>query len=155
MCTLCVPICIEFAACLRVYPDFFLCLWIPHVCVCFCVCLRVCVCVRGRERKKQHVCLRVLNLCFALKDREGGMGSQSVPLQINSLIPHPSFLQNTRYLQRLSPTRPLLPPHSLHFLSYCLRLLSTSLCLSVNQATCMGSGVFVWESDESVAEEAA
>lgn len=98
------------------------------------------------------MCPRVLILCFALKDREGGMGSQSVPLQINSLIPDPSFLQNTHYLQRLSPPPLLIPvllPHqSLQFLPCCLRM------LFVNQATCMGSSEFVWESDESVAMEA-
>ena len=122
--------------------------WLPcgfffsFTCVCVCVC----------------VCLGVLNLCFALKDRERGMGSQSVPLQINSLIPDPSFLQNTHYLQRLSPPTAsssssvpslITPP------SFSLIASVYSPRLSVNQATCMGSCVFVWESDESVTAEAA
>lgn len=70
------------------------------------VCLYVCAC------DIEHV--YVLNLCSALKDRKGWFESQSVPLQINSLVPDPSFLQNTHYLQRLpfffSPPPSLLSP---------------------------------------------
>lgn len=105
-----------------------------------------CMCVW--RRTGEHVCLRVLNLCFALKDGEGRIGSQSVPLQINSLIPDPSFLQNNHYLQRLSPSIPP-PPSSLPPVSPLL-LPYTSPRLSVNQATWAGLCVFAWESDESV-----
>lgn len=48
----------------------------------------------------------------------------------------------------------LVPHHSLQFLPYCFCILSVSLLLSVNHATCMGSCVFVWESNRSVAAEA-
>lgn len=72
------------------------------------VCLYVCAC------DIQHVYVKVLNLCSALKDRKGWFESQSVPLQINSLVPYSSFLQNTHYLQRLpfffSPPPSLLSP---------------------------------------------
>lgn len=72
------------------------CAW--FVSVYLCVCTRTCVCVY----------IRLQNLCFALKDKEGGPGSQSVPLQINSLIPGSVF----------SPKHPLSPA-------------SASLCLSL------------------------
>lgn len=72
------------------------------------VCLYVCAC------DIEHVYVKVLNLCSAMKDRKGWFESQSVPLQINSLVPDPSFLQNTHYLQRLpfffSPPPSLLSP---------------------------------------------
>lgn len=71
------------------------------------VCTSVCMCVLVR------VCLRVLNLCFTLKDKEGWWGSQSVPLQINSLIPDPSFLQTTHYLHCLASSLSL--PFSQYF----------------------------------------
>lgn len=101
------------------------------------------------------VCIRLQNLCFALKDKEGGMGNQSVPLQINSLIPGSIFSPK----HPLSPASASLPPsppslpllhHSLQLLHYCFCTLTVFLLLSVNQATYMGCCGFVWESDESL-----
>lgn len=100
------------------------CAW--FVSVYLCVCTRTCVCVY----------IRLQNLCFALKDKEGGPGSQSVPLQINSLIPGSVF----------SPKHPLSPVPAL-LLLYTLGL-SLALCQSETYMGCCG---FVWESDGSVA----
>lgn len=95
---------------------------------CTWICVYVCVCAW------EHVSLRVLNLCFALKDGEGGMGSQSVPLQINSLIPDPYFLQNTHYLQRLSFLPPPPRPSSLTPVSPLLLLYTLCLSLALCQS---------------------
>lgn len=116
------------------------CAW--FVSVYLCVCTRTCVCVY----------IRLQNLCFALKDKEGGPGRQSVPLQINSLIPGSVF----------SPKHPLSPASaSLSLLSVASSLspvpallllytlgLSLALCQSETYMGCCG---FVWESDGSVA----
>ena len=97
---------------------------------CACVHVRVCMCVCVR--------IRVLNSCFALKDREAGMGSQSVPLQINSLIPDPSSSpKDTHYLQRLS----FFPSYPASFSSLLLQSSSSSSitpCSSSSVSICIG-----------------
>lgn len=97
------------------------------------VCLYVCAC------DIEHVYVKVLNLFSALKDRKGWFESQSVPLQINSLVPDSSFLQNTHYLQRLpfffSPPPSLLSPL---LLPCTLRLLCQSCYLPGLLCICVG-----------------
>lgn len=95
------------------------------------------------------------NLWVPLKDREGGTGRQSVPLQINSLIPDPFSPKHP--LSPASASRSLLPllHHSLQLLPYCFCVLPVSRLLSVNQATCVGCCAFAWEGDESVAAKVA
>lgn len=99
-------------------------------------------------RECESACTRVLNLCFALRDSKGRMGSQSVSLQINSLIPDTFFSTKKKSVSHLTTPSPLLhysPPQFLPRRFY---------VLAVNQATCRGSCVFVWESNESLAVEA-
>lgn len=116
------------------------CAWC--VSVYLCVCTRTCACVY----------IRLQNLCFALKDKEGGTGSQSVPLQINSLIPGSVFSPKhplspaSASLSLLSAASSLSPVPAL-LLLYTLGL-SLALCQSETYMGCCG---FVWESDGSVA----
>lgn len=116
------------------------CAW--FVSVYLCVCTRTCVCVY----------IRLQNLCFALKDKEGGPRSQSVPLQINSLIPGSVFSPKhplspaSASLSLLSAASSLSPVPAL-LLLYTLGL-SLALCQSETYMGCCG---FVWESDGSVA----
>lgn len=104
------------------------------------------------ERERGCLFLKMQSLCYFLKDKERGNRSQSATLKINSLIPDPSFYQNTHYLRRL-PFTP--PPFITLFTSSLFApvcLLSFSHILP-DWATCMGCLAFVWECDETVAWE--
>lgn len=117
------------------WSSFLLCV----VCECVFVCMHA------------HVCMCVYQtaefvLCFE------GQGSQSVPLQINSLIPGSVFSPKhplspaSASLSLLSAASSLSPVPAL-LLLYTLGL-SLALCQSETYMGCCG---FVWESDGSVA----